>query len=100
MRVKKRQSDSDSTWNALSFAWELGYSIVIPLVVMLLGGIYFDKRFETSPRFTLIGVGLSFIVTCILLVTRVRKVLKEFEQPSTQQQPPDQTTPNNHNTKS
>lgn len=79
MDPKQPQRRVDSSWSALSFAWELGYSIVIPLVVLLAGGVFFDHRFGTSPRFTFIGVGVSFVTTIVMLIVKVRSVIADFD---------------------
>ena len=48
---------------ALSFAAQLGFLIVAPLVGFIWLGIYLDGRFATAPSLTLIGVVLALTIT-------------------------------------
>lgn len=75
-------------WKALGMAWELGYIIAIPIVILGLGGRFLDKRLETSPWLFLTGVLVSIILTSFGLVWKFKKLLKDVEQES---KPP--TTP-------
>ena len=43
---------------------------VIPMIV----GTELDKRFQTAPLFTLIGIGLGFLVLITQLIKIVKKV--------------------------
>lgn len=63
--------------SAWALAWHIGYSIVVPLILFVVGGIFVDKNYETSPVFTLVGLGLAFLVTTLLLIRRVRRILRE-----------------------
>jgi F0F1-type ATP synthase assembly protein I len=51
---------------ALNLSWTMLFSLVIPLLV----GIWLDKRFDSSPLFLLLGVGLG-ILAATLGVARV-----------------------------
>ncbi|MEK7518929.1 MAG: AtpZ/AtpI family protein [Patescibacteria group bacterium] len=70
-------------WKALGMAWELGYIIAIPIVMLGLGGRLLDKRLETSPWLFLAGVLVSIILTSFGLVWKFKKLLKDVEQEST-----------------
>jgi hypothetical protein len=39
----------------------LGCSIVASLIIFILGGVFLDQYFETTPLLTLIGVGLGLV---------------------------------------
>lgn len=64
-------------WQALNLAWELGYTIVIPLVLFALAGRYADKQFGTSPWLLLGGMVLAITVTTIALVRKFSKLIKD-----------------------
>ena len=66
------------SWSALGFAWELGYSIVIPLVLFALGGRYLDKKLETSPWLLLGGLAISIVFTSIIVYHKVTKELRNL----------------------
>lgn len=73
MVEKEVKNDS---WNALGFAWELGYSIVVPIVVFALIGRLLDKKLDTSPWLLLLGILISIIVTTVLVYQKTIKVMK------------------------
>lgn len=74
-------------WKALGMAWELGYVIAIPIVVLGLGGRMLDKHYNTSPWLFLTGVIVSIVLTSFGLVWKFKKLLKDVEQSA---QPPTQ----------
>jgi len=65
---------------ALNFAWHLGYTIVVPLLVLALGGRYLDLKFDSSPLLFLVGIVLSVIVTSIWLVVKMSQFTKTISQ--------------------
>tara|TARA_Y100000031_G_C8117747_1_gene336724 strand:+ start:545 stop:835 length:291 start_codon:yes stop_codon:yes gene_type:complete len=67
---------------ALGLAWQLGYTIVIPLLIFALGGRYLDKKFDSSPVLFLIGLVVSVAVTSVWLVVRMSVFSKEIAQHS------------------
>lgn len=71
---------NNGLWVALGFAWRLGYSIAIPLVILLLAGRLLDKKLGTSPWFLLIGLGLSFIATNVLMFREAFRVMREANE--------------------
>lgn len=70
-------------WKALGMAWELGYIIAIPIVVLGLGGRILDKHFSTSPWLFLAGVIVSIVLTSFGLVWKFKKLLKDVEREAT-----------------
>jgi F0F1-type ATP synthase assembly protein I len=70
---KKEKNDS---WSAVSFAWELGYSIAIPLVLFAIGGRYLDKKLGTSPWLLLGGLFISIIISSFIVYRKTIKILK------------------------
>lgn len=67
--------EKNQTWSALSLAWQLGYSIAIPIVVFALGGRLLDKKFGTSPWLLLSGVMLSLFLSTFLVYVKTIKIL-------------------------
>lgn len=67
---------NEKPWSALGFAWELGYSIVIPIVIFALIGRLLDKKLDTSPWLLLLGILISIIVTTVLVYKKTIKVMK------------------------
>jgi hypothetical protein len=54
-------------FSALSLAWNLGYTIAIPLVVFALAGRWADKKLGTAPFLLLLGLLLSVGLTSWLV---------------------------------
>ena len=76
----KEKKDNSFGWLALSFAWELGYSIVVPLVLLALLGRWLDKKFNSSPLFFLSFVVFSVFLTSFIVYRKYRTVVKEIEK--------------------
>jgi F0F1-type ATP synthase assembly protein I len=76
--MQNNKEPQTSSWSALGFAWELGYSIVIPLVLFALGGRYLDKQLGTSPWLLLAGLAISLVLTSFIVYHKVTKELKNL----------------------
>jgi len=74
---KDKDKDNEKPWSALGFAWELGYSIVIPIVVFALIGRLLDKKLDTSPWLLLLGILISIIVTTVLVYQKTIKIINK-----------------------
>jgi F0F1-type ATP synthase assembly protein I len=53
----------------LSMSWQLALSVLLPVI----GGYGLDKYLNTKPLFTLLGLGLAFLLVISVMV----KVVKE-----------------------
>lgn len=69
-----------SLLGALSLAFELGYTIAVPLVVLALTGRLLDSRYQTSPWFLLAGILLSIVVSSWLVYKKTLKIFADIEQ--------------------
>jgi len=72
--------NKSSFWQALGLAWELGYTIAIPLVVFALAGRLADKAWGTSPWFLLAGVILSIIISSYAIVRKLQEITLSAER--------------------
>ncbi len=72
------------TWQAFSLAWELGYSIAVPLVLFALGGRWIDRTYGTTPWFLLGGMGLAITFTTILLIRKFSSLMRDVNKPTKQ----------------
>jgi len=77
---KSSKTEKEGVWSALSLAWQLGYTIAIPLVVLALVGRFLDKRFGTSPWLLLVGIFLSIIVSTFAVYFKTIKILSVAEK--------------------
>jgi F0F1-type ATP synthase assembly protein I len=64
----------------ISLAWELGYLIALPLVILAFLGRLLDKKMSSSPVFLLIGIFLAIIISGVLVFRKARGILKEAEK--------------------
>lgn len=75
MENKEKEGGNPSTWSALSLAWELGYTIAVPLVVLALGGRLLDRKLDTSPWLLLIGIFISLVVSSWLVYFKMVRII-------------------------
>ena len=68
---------ADRRWSIISLAWELGYLITIPIVLLAFGGKLLDDKLNTSPWMLLTGIIISIIITSWLVYKKTISVIKE-----------------------
>ncbi|MFH0951925.1 MAG: AtpZ/AtpI family protein [Patescibacteria group bacterium] len=71
----KYDSNKSAVWQALGIAWELGYTITVPLVVLAILGRFLDNHFGTSPWLLLSGIILSIFLSSLALVWKFTKIM-------------------------
>lgn len=90
MSEKPKTESRQSLFQALNLAWELGYTIAIPLVVLALGGRLLDKRLGTSPWLLLAGVLVSIVITTWLVYRKTKRIVSGLEADSNSGRPEDE----------
>ena len=73
--MDKENPKPDKSWSAVSLAWELGYTIAVPLVIFALGGRFLDKKLGTSPFLLLLGVILAITTTTWLVYKKTKSLM-------------------------
>ncbi|MBP7898788.1 MAG: AtpZ/AtpI family protein [Candidatus Gracilibacteria bacterium] len=73
-KENKQTKQKSAMWLALDIAYELGYLIALPIVVLGFGGAFLDKKFGTSPLFILSGIVLSFIITSVGAYRKIKDI--------------------------
>jgi len=68
----------DKNINIWSFAWELGYSISLPIVIFALAGRFLDRKFDTSPWIMLIGILVSIMISSHIVYKKTIKVIDKY----------------------
>lgn len=68
---------SSTTLQALSYAWQFGYTIAVPLVVLALLGRFLDQKLGTSPWFLLGGILLSIIISSVAVVMKALSIFRD-----------------------
>jgi F0F1-type ATP synthase assembly protein I len=71
----KLTPDSSKKIKVWSLAFELGYSIAIPIVVFALIGRFIDKYLNTSPIFLLAGIIVSIFVSSFMILRKMKEIL-------------------------
>jgi F0F1-type ATP synthase assembly protein I len=61
-------------FSAIYLGLELGFLIAVPLIIFLLGGLWLDKKMQTTPLFLILGLLLNFGITMI----EVKKLILPF----------------------
>ncbi len=74
---KKKNNSEDQAWSAMSLAWEMGYSIAIPLVLSALVGRFLDKKFGTSPWLLLVGILLAIISSTYIIYKKTTDIMNK-----------------------
>lgn len=59
----------------ISFAYEVGMAIAIPLVIFALGGRFLDKAYGTTPLYLIFGLLLSLVSTSYIIYKKVKKFI-------------------------
>jgi F0F1-type ATP synthase assembly protein I len=59
----KNQRKQFRLFYSLSFAWQMGFLVAAPLVILLLIGYWLDKSLSTGPLFVLTGVFGGLVVS-------------------------------------
>ncbi len=70
---QKQKNEESLKVTLVSFAYELGISIVAPLIIFVILGIWFDKKFDTKPIGVIACLLLSLIPTTLALTKKIRK---------------------------
>ncbi len=78
--VSPKKENEGQVWSALSLAWQLGYTVAIPLVILALIGRLLDKKFGTSPWLLVVGIFLSLIISTIAVYYKTIKILGDVER--------------------
>lgn len=78
IEVKEKEPDKkDETWSVASLAWELGYVIAVPLVILALLGRYLDKKLETSPWLLLIGILAAIFISSYGIYKKFKDIVEK-----------------------
>jgi len=67
--------DDAKVWTAYELALNLGFMIVIPILVFGIGGVFLDKKFDTFPIFVLIGFFLSMVSGLSIVYVKTKDII-------------------------
>lgn len=80
MKDYKSNKEASVFWQAVSLAFQLGYTVTIPLVILALVGRFLDKKFNSSPLFLLVGIVLSMIISSAALFIKMKKITAKIDK--------------------
>lgn len=60
---------------SLRLAWNLGFIIAVPVVLLGFGGAYLDKYLGTSPIFIITGFAMAVTLSSIGVYRKVKEIL-------------------------
>lgn len=85
-----RSSERQALWDALGLAWEMGYTIAVPLTLFALGGRFLDRWIGTAPWLMLVGIGAAIAISSIAITRKVKNVCRaEFSDERSKRTPPE-----------
>lgn len=73
--IKNEKREIKTTAELVSFAFEIGYSIIIPIIILIIIGKFADDYFNTKPILMIAGVILSFFSTSIIIYHKTKRLL-------------------------
>lgn len=83
---------SNAALQALSYAWQFGYAVAVPLVVLALLGRFLDRALHTSPWFLLGGILLSIIISSVAVVMKALSIFRSVNNEPSSRSPDNNDT--------
>ena len=72
--IEMKNSKTDKM-SVFSLAFELGYMVAIPIVILALVGRIIDKKLDSSPWFFLLGIVISIIVSTYWIYKKTAAII-------------------------
>ena len=69
------KKDKTNKVSVFSLAFELGYMVAIPIVILALVGRIIDKKLDSSPWFFLLGIVISIIVSTYWIYKKTAAII-------------------------
>lgn len=68
-------------WSAYSLALNIGFMIVIPILVFGIGGVLLDKYLDTFPIFVLVGFFLAMSSGLLIVYRKSKDIIENINTP-------------------
>ncbi len=75
MEEKESKKELKTKGELIAFAYDVGFAIIMPLVIFVIIGHVLDDQFNTKPLFLISGILLSLITTAIAIYKKTKKFL-------------------------
>ncbi len=76
VKVGDKKNPSGGGWQSAAVAGEIGFDIVLPMVLGLVGGAKLDELWGTRPKATLLLFFVGLAMGCASLIRIVRDALR------------------------
>lgn len=75
-KVPNDSRSKRSIWRDVGVFGEIGYSIIVPIVLGLVIGSTADRKWESYPRFTLGGIIVGMALSMVTFVATILRFLR------------------------
>lgn len=69
------------TCSLYGLAFNLGYTIVTPILIFGIGGVFLDKKLDSFPLFVLIGFFLAMTSALTIVFMKMKEIMAGFKKP-------------------
>lgn len=75
VEIKMDKKSEEKVWTAYGLALNLGYMIVIPILVFGVGGVFLDKYLKSFPIFVVVGFVLAVTSAMLIVYFKMKDIL-------------------------
>ena len=75
MANQNGQKGDEKVWSAYELALNLGFMIVIPVLIFGIGGVLLDKKLNSFPIFVLVGFVLSMTSGLMIVYVKTKDII-------------------------
>lgn len=75
VEIKMDKKSQEKVWIAYGLALNLGYMIVIPILVFGIGGVFLDKYLNTFPIFIFVGFVLAVTASMLIVYVKMKDII-------------------------
>lgn len=79
---QNHKSNNPPQWSIYSLALNIGFMIIIPILVFGIGGVLLDKYLDTFPIFVLIGFFLAMASGLFIVYKKSKDIIENLNKPS------------------
>jgi F0F1-type ATP synthase assembly protein I len=73
--VNEKKEDEQRVWTAYGLALNLGYMIIVPILIFGVGGVILDKYLGSTPLFIFIGFILAMTVSMLIVYIKMKDIV-------------------------
>lgn len=73
--VKEKKEDEQRVWTAYGLALNLGYMIIVPILIFGIGGVILDKYLGSTPLFIFVGFILAMTISMLIVYMKMKDIV-------------------------